>query len=172
MIRLSIIIPIYKVAKYVEHCIRSLEIQDISKEEYEIICVNDGSPDNCKEIVEKLQKEFSNIILINQHNQGVSVARNNAIKRTEGKYILSIDPDDYVVANSFKRILTKIEENRLDVLYFGFEILDFNKKVIWKTDYKEQSKEIFDGIEGYFAARGTILKIQTDLALSYTNVNC
>lgn len=60
--RLSIIIPAYKVADYIEKCIRSLEEQDIPKSDYEIIVTNDGSPDNCREIVEKLQEEFSNII--------------------------------------------------------------------------------------------------------------
>ena len=158
MKQLSIIIPMFNVAPYVDKCIRSLEDQDISKEEYEIICVNDGSPDNCKEIVEKLQKEFSNIILINQHNQGVSVARNNAIKKADGKYILSIDPDDYVVSNSFKRILEKIEGKQLDVLYLSFEILDFDRNAIWKTNYVEQSKNIYTGVEGYFASRGATVK--------------
>ena len=60
---LSIIVPMYNVAPYVARCLRSLANQDLSSEEYEIICVNDGSPDNCKEIVEKLQNEIPNIIL-------------------------------------------------------------------------------------------------------------
>ena len=80
MKRLSIIIPMYNVASYVERCIRSLENQDIPKEDYELICINDGSPDNCKEIIVRLQKEFSNIILIDQENQGVSRARNNGVR--------------------------------------------------------------------------------------------
>ena len=83
-LQLSIILPIYNVAPYVEKCIRSLEDQDIPKDTYEIICVNDGSPDNSQQIVEKLQQEFSNIILINQKNQGVSVARNVGIEKARG----------------------------------------------------------------------------------------
>ena len=63
--KISIIIPAYKVAGYIEKCIRSLENQDLSKDDYEIIVTNDGSPDNCREIVESLQQEFSNIVLIN-----------------------------------------------------------------------------------------------------------
>ena len=102
---LSIIVPAYKVEGYIERCIRSLEDQDLSKEQYEIIITNDGSPDRCKEIVESLQDEFPNIILINQENQGVSMARNNAMAIAKGKYILPIDPDDYVVPNSFIKII-------------------------------------------------------------------
>jgi len=61
-IKISIIIPAYKVEGYIEKCIRSLEQQDLPKEEYEIIVTNDGSPDRCREIVERLQGEFSNLI--------------------------------------------------------------------------------------------------------------
>jgi glycosyltransferase involved in cell wall biosynthesis len=67
--RLSIIIPAYNVADYIEKCIRSLEDQDIPKEDYEIIVTKDGSPDDCQAIIERLQKEFTNIVLINQENQ-------------------------------------------------------------------------------------------------------
>lgn len=156
--RLSIIIPAYKVADYIEKCIRSLEDQDIPKSDYEIIVTNDGSPDNCREIVEKLQEEFSNIILINQENQGVSMARNNGIAIATGKYILPIDPDDYVLPNTFAKILTLTETNDLDVLYLGFEIFDVNQKSIWKTDYSKHKNILYDGVEGYFQARGIDVK--------------
>ena len=106
-IKLSIIVPAYKVEAYIEKCIRSLEDQDLPKDEYEIIVINDGSPDRCREIVEELQKEFSNIILINQENQGVSMARNNGIANAQGKYIMPIDPDDYVLPNSFGSIIKR-----------------------------------------------------------------
>lgn len=156
--RLSIIVPAYKVEKYIEKCIRSLENQDISPNDYEIIITNDGSPDNCKSIVEKLQLEFNNIILINQENQGVSVARNNAIAEAKGKYIMPIDPDDYVLPNTFKHILTKVEKDDLDVLYLGFEIFNAQEKSIWHTDFSIQEKNTYDGVEGYFASRGFHIK--------------
>lgn len=144
----------YNVAPYVERCIRSLQNQDIPKYSYEIICINDGSPDNCREVVENLQKEFSNIILINQENQGVSMARNNAIAIAKGNYILPIDPDDYVVPNTFKNSLVLAEEQQLDILYLSFEIFDEEGKSVWITDYSKQKERVFNGIEGYFAARG------------------
>jgi glycosyltransferase involved in cell wall biosynthesis len=150
MLALSIIIPVYKVEDYIDRCIRSLEDQDLTKQEYEIIVVNDGSPDRSGEIVEKLQQEFPNIILVNQENQGVSMARNNA----KGKYILPIDPDDYIVANTLKRVVEKIENERFDVLYLGFEIFNLRGESVWRTNYSEQEGKCYDGVEGYFAARG------------------
>jgi glycosyltransferase involved in cell wall biosynthesis len=152
--RLSIIIPAYKVEGYIEKCILSLEEQDIPKTDYEIIVTNDGSPDKGSEVVERLQLEFPNIVLINQENQGVSMARNNAIDIAKGTYILPIDPDDYVLPNTFSRILEIAESKQLDVLYLGFEIFDANGINIWFTDYTEQEKKIYNGVEGYFVSRG------------------
>lgn len=153
-IMLSIIIPMYKVAPYVEKCLRSLANQDIPFSAYEIICMNDGSPDNCAEIVESLQHEIPNIVLINQENQGVSMARNNAIAVAKGKYILPIDPDDYVLPNTFSGILEIAESKQLDVLYLGFEIFDAGGISVWHTDYSKLDSTIFNGVEGYFASRG------------------
>jgi glycosyltransferase involved in cell wall biosynthesis len=157
-IQFSIIIPMFKVADYINRCIESLESQDIDKNLYEIICINDGSPDNCREIVENLQKKYSNIVLINQENQGVSMARNNGIAIAKGKYILPIDPDDYLVPNTFKRIANLVEADNYDVFYLGFEIFDVNEKSIWKTNYSKQEGETFSGLEGYFEPRGFNVK--------------
>jgi glycosyltransferase involved in cell wall biosynthesis len=144
----------YNVAPYVERCLRSLANQDIPYNDYEIICVNDGSPDNCAEIVKRRQNEIPNIILINQENQGVSMARNNAIAIAKGKYILPIDPDDYVVSNCLKNALEKAEKEQLDVLYCAFEILDENFNHIWRTNYADLEQKIYSGYDGYFAVRG------------------
>jgi glycosyltransferase involved in cell wall biosynthesis len=153
-ISLSIIVPMYKVVDYVTRCIESLENQDIDKSDYEIICINDGSPDNCKEVVEELQRKFTNIVLINQDNQGVSMARNNGIALAKGKYILPIDPDDYLLPHTLGKLVARAENQALDVLYLGFEIFNASGKSIWQTDYSEQENTIYCGVEGYFASRG------------------
>jgi glycosyltransferase involved in cell wall biosynthesis len=156
--KLSIIIPAYKVEAYIERCIRSLSNQDLPKDEYEIIVTNDGSPDRCREIVESLQKEFSNLILINQENQGVSMARNNAIAKAQGEYILPIDPDDYVVTNVLKAVYDNAKSRNLDVLYLAYEIFDLEGKSVWETDYASKNEIIFDGVDGYFAPRSAEMK--------------
>jgi glycosyltransferase involved in cell wall biosynthesis len=152
--KFSIIIPAYKVDNCIEKCIRSLENQDLSKDDYEIIVTNDGSPDRCREIVESLQQEFSNIILINQENQGVSMARNNAIAKAQGEYILPIDPDDYVIPNVLKIAYQNAVSRNLDILYLAFQIFDKEEKSVWETDYTTKSDTVFNGVEGYFASRG------------------
>lgn len=151
---LSIIVPMYNVAPYVERCLRSLTNQDLAPEQYEIICVNDGSPDNSAAIVENLQKEFSQIVLLNQENQGVSMARNNAIRLSKGKYLMAIDADDYVAPNSLAKIVKKAEDKNLDVLYAPFEWLDENDKVRFRCDFSAFVEQIDTGYDAYFRARG------------------
>jgi glycosyltransferase involved in cell wall biosynthesis len=82
--KLSVIIPVYNVEEYIEKCILSLQHQDIPEADYELIITNDGSPDNSLSIIRNLKKSYSNIVLIDQENQGVSIARNNAIARATG----------------------------------------------------------------------------------------
>jgi len=154
MKHLSIVIPMYNVAPYVERCIRSLENQDIPKDDYEIICINDGSPDNCREIVESLQIEFPNIILINQENQGVSRARNNGIDNAKGKYLLFIDPDDYVDSNTFERVLSNADNNQIQVSFLGFTFLKINGNIHKKVLNENISSKVYNGFEAYYLARG------------------
>ncbi len=151
---MSIIIPVYNVEEYIEKCIVSLQDQDLSKDEYEIIIINDGSPDNSREIVLRLMELYGNIVFIEQENKGVSIARNNGISRATGTYIMPIDPDDYVLPNSLKRILEKAIVRELDVIYLGFTILDQNDKLTWSTSYKEMEGKLFSGVDAYFAVRG------------------
>ena len=144
---LSVIVPMYNVEPYVERCIRSLENQDIEMDEYEIICINDGSPDKSKDVILELQKEFNNIVLINQENQGVSMARNNGIDRAIGKYLLMIDPDDFVEANCFSEKLRIIDEKNLDLGITGYIILDEKYQEEYRYDPNHIGGEVLSGIE-------------------------
>lgn len=153
MVRLSIIVPIYNVEHYIEKCLRSLEEQDIPTNDYEIICINDGSPDGSREIVLKLQNEFDNIILIDQENQGVSIARNNGMDIAKGKYFISIDPDDFVNTNCFSRILNIADEHRCQVLFLGYTILNKDGEIRKVLSYEENKDKVFLGTEAYYIPR-------------------
>jgi glycosyltransferase involved in cell wall biosynthesis len=154
MKRLSIIIPMYNVEYYVERCLRSLEDQDIDRDDYEIICINDGSPDNCSRVVRNLQEEFGNIHLLEQENQGVSRARNNGIEFACGRYLLFIDPDDYVDSNSLSGILKTAEEKEAQVLFLGFTILTQEGTIRNKIFNELATDIIYQGTEVYFVSRG------------------
>lgn len=117
---LSIIIPVYNVEKYVEKCILSCENQDIPKEDYELIVVNDGSPDGSLAIVERLAKEYSNIKVISQENQGLSVARNTGLEAARGEYVWFVDSDDWIEENCLKEVTGKLV-NDIDILQILFK---------------------------------------------------
>lgn len=151
--RLSIIVPVYKVEEYIERCIRSLENQNIPQSDFEIIVINDGSPDRSRDVVAELMKEFSNIVLIDQENRGVSFARNVGIERACGKYLLFIDPDDYVEANTFLAILTDADKHQSDVAYLTFHFLDVDGIVVSKVSNDHLKDRVFGGIETYFLSR-------------------
>lgn len=113
-IKISVIIPIYNTSLYLEKCLRSVMNQSLK--EIEIICVNDGSTDNSLEILKELEKKDKRIKIINQINQGVSKARNEALKIAEGKYCLNIDSDDWVEIGYLEDMYNTAEVNNSDIV--------------------------------------------------------
>lgn len=118
MIKFSLIIPVFNVEKYIEKCVLSCIHQSLSKTEYEIILVNDGSMDDSLFLAESLAKQYSNIEIISQDNQGVSKARNVGLNRAIGKYVWFIDPDDYIAENILCELYSILEEYELDAIWF------------------------------------------------------
>ena len=153
-LRLSIIIPVYNVADYIEKCVDSLEQQDIPVEEYELIIINDGSPDNSKEVVLNLMKQYKNIVFIDQENQGVSAARNAGIAKARAKYLVFIDPDDYVAINSFGRVLESADDMHAQITFLGYKFLNADNSVRKEILFTALKDKVFPGIEAYGLSRG------------------
>lgn len=151
--QLSIIIPVYNVEAYIEKCITSLQNQDIPKEAYEIIIINDGSPDNSRQVVLGLMQQFSNIVFIEQVNKGVSMARNAGMDRALGKYFLFIDPDDYVEPNSFARVLKAADDEQAEVAFLGFTFLNVDNSVKMEMNFPSFKNKAYTGIEAYYNSR-------------------
>ena len=116
--KLSIIIPVYNVEKYVKKCIESCMKQNINSSEYEIIVVNDGSKDNSLNIIKELMPFFSNVSLVSQKNKGLGAARNKGLSLSKGKYIWFIDSDDWIEENCLAEIINKLAN--IDVLAMGY----------------------------------------------------
>ena len=112
----SIIVPIYNVERYLKQCIESVLAQDYQN--YELILVDDGSPDNSIDICTKYAKQYSNIVFIHKINGGLSDARNAGIKIARGEYLMFLDSDDYWEGTSILSDLQKIiNENNPDVIF-------------------------------------------------------
>ena len=118
-LKLSIIIPVYNTEKYVGECLDSCLEQDIPRNEYEIICVDDGSTDGSLKILTEYSEKYSNIHVYSQKNQGVSAARNTGIDIAQGKYIWFVDSDDYIAVNCLKILLGAMEQYNAETCMFG-----------------------------------------------------
>lgn len=116
---ISLILPAYNTSAYLVDCIESCEAQDIEKSSYEIIIVNDGSSDDTLDVATGLSHKFDNIRILSQHNQGLSMARNNGAAIARGKYLWFIDSDDTIARNCLNTIVKMISDMRLDMFGVG-----------------------------------------------------
>lgn len=114
MAKVSVIVPVYNVEKYLEKCLDSLVNQTLK--DIEIIIVNDGSPDNSQEIIDKYVKKYSNIKAYQKENGGLSDARNYGIKLATGDYIAFLDSDDYVRTDMYKKMYEKAVGGNFDMV--------------------------------------------------------
>ena len=139
----SIIVPIYNVERYLEQCIESVLAQNYQN--YELILVDDGSPDNSIDICTKYAKQHHNIVFIRKVNGGLSDARNAGIKLARGEYLMFLDSDDYWEGTSILSDLAKISEENPDLIIYD---LTFR--------YKDNKKEYYpiskEGLTGDYIA--------------------
>ncbi len=129
--KISVIIPVYNVEKYLEKCVRS--IMDQTYRNLEIICVNDGSPDNSLAVLERLQKEDDRIIILNKENGGLGDARNYGLKFATAEWISFIDSDDWLREDAYEMISRAFESNP-DMIHFGMEIVCEDGGVVSPSD--------------------------------------
>ena len=110
MPKLSVIVPVYNVKKYLIECLNSILSQTFT--DFELILVNDGSTDNCGEICDKYASQDSRVVVIHKENGGLSSARNSGLEYASGKYITFIDSDDYYTnEHIYEQCITKLEQN-------------------------------------------------------------
>ena len=146
--KLSIIVPLYNSAKWLDKCLTSLVRQDIPDSEYEVICVNDGSPDNSEEITLSYAQKYKQIKVFSQENKGASGARNTGLRNAVGQYVTFVDPDDYVEPNGYGRLIRQMEDENLDMLRFNYQMVDEQYNLVEKprsAQLIDYSSEIMEG---------------------------
>lgn len=135
MKKLSIIVPVYNAERWLRRCVDSLLNQDLPREDYEIILVDDGSADGSALICDEYQA--TNVGLervIHQPNSGVSMARNAALDAAVGDYVMFVDADDYIERNCLKEVVEKARCSNLDILFYRHRVIT------------EQSERIVDSV--------------------------
>lgn len=129
--RFSIIIPIYKVEKYLRPCVDSVLQQTFR--DFELILVDDGSPDSCPQICDEYAAKDARIKVIHQKNAGLACARNAGIAEAKGEYLVCIDSDDYLLNKDMLAELNEKSKSEPDVILYGYKKL-FESDGSWGAD--------------------------------------
>ena len=145
--RFSFILPCYNVGRYITGCLDSIYAQDMPETDFEVICVNDCSTDNTREVILSYAAKHPNLTLID-HTQNLTAggARNTGIKASKGEYIWFVDPDDAIKPDSLQELYAKAKETDVDVLFFNYDDADENLKV-QREDRTYPDSEICSGQE-------------------------
>ena len=114
---ISIIVPVYKVEKYLEKCVKSILKQTYTN--LEIILVDDGSPDKCGQLCDELAKEDDRIKVYHKENGGLSDARNYGVERANGEYIGFVDSDDYIHESMYEKLYEAIKKSGTQIVECG-----------------------------------------------------
>ena len=117
--KVSIIVPVYNVEKYLQCCMDSLLNQTLT--DIEIILVDDGSPDNCPAMCDEYAKQDLRVKVIHKKNEGLGYARNSGLEIASGEYIAFVDSDDYVEPNTYQNLYNLAADTKTDVVYFTFQ---------------------------------------------------
>lgn len=144
--RLSIIIPVYNAEQYLKKCLESVFQQNLKLEDFEVICINDGSTDKTQQILEEFQKKYTNIILENQENFGEAISRNKALSLSKGEYITFLDSDDYYDALTLSKALQIIASRNLDILYLKMNYISEDYQFIQSLPNLSEN-EILSGLK-------------------------
>lgn len=126
MIRLSIIIPVHNSEKYIKRCMDSiLRSVKLSEDEFEIICVNDGSTDSSRELLAAYGLEYKNVKIIDEENQGAFLSRQKGVEVAQGEWIGFVDSDDEIKAGMYDLMLRTVDaSSKIDVVVCAFEKVD------------------------------------------------
>lgn len=140
MKKISIIVPVYNVENYLEKCLDSLVNQTLK--DIEIIVVNDGSPDNSQDIIDKYVKMYNNVFSYKKKNGGLSDARNYGLKYVTGEYVAFIDSDDYVDVTMLEKMYLKAKKDKLDIVVCDTIEVYGEKEILKKSNLHYSSDDV------------------------------
>lgn len=132
MEKVTLIVPVYNVEKYLRRCLDSLLNQ--TYDNIEILCVNDCSPDNSQDILEEYEKAGRIKVIVNDENLGLGKSRERALNKSTGNYVMFIDSDDYIAADYVEKYINAMKHGDYDIVIGGYtRDIDGKKKTLCKT---------------------------------------
>lgn len=171
----SVIVPVYKVEKYLDRCVQSILNQTMK--DFELILIDDGSPDKCGMICDNWKNKDARIKVIHKENGGLSSARNAGLSIAKGDYIAFIDSDDWVSVDYLEYLYYLIEKYKVDyvecVLYpiHHYEMKKFNEKEVLKFLNRDELLKVYFRIsqpEIHYFACGKLISMKTLQDIKFT----
>ena len=168
--KVSVIVPIYNVEQYLENCLQSIAMQ--TYENFEVLMINDGTPDRSAEIAKRFQDLDERFVLLEKDNGGLSSARNYGLDHASGEFICFIDSDDYIMPMYIEHLIDKIGETDVVIGKYIFDDREIGQKYIpfeCQRINKEYSRDdktreiverlMFDCLSGDFEIQDTIMPV-------------
>lgn len=153
--KISVIVPVYKVEPYLDHCVQSICAQTFS--DFELILVDDGSPDRCPAICDAWAEKDARIRVIHQKNAGLSGARNSGIEAAQGLYLSFVDSDDYIEPDMLQNLVAALEKSDAQMAVCNLVYEDENGILFRYPDFSSLQDQVIDPDtywKGYFSAQG------------------
>ena len=152
MPKVSIIVPIYNVEKYLDRCMQSLMNQTLK--DIEIIMVDDESPDNCPKMCDEYARRDERVKVIHKQNAGLGYARNSGLEIATGEYIAFVDSDDYVELSAYERMYNSVNKHKADTIFSG--IKTETAPGVWREEETEGLESVLNKGEAYQFVLGMV----------------
>ena len=147
-ILLSFIVPVYRVEPYLRQCLDSILAQNLDEARYEVVMVDDGSPDGCPAICDAYAAARPNFVVIHKANGGLSSARNAAMKVARGRYVFFVDSDDFLLPQSVGRMLDIAMAHSLQMMVFSYIKVEESAEASSYEPPRQDSEPVFgSGLE-------------------------
>ena len=150
MIKVSIVVPAYNVEMYLDECLTSCLRQDLAPEEYEVVCVDDGSADGTPQVLARFAS-VANVKVVRRANGGLSAARNTGLAHARGEYVWFVDGDDWIAENCLGRLYAAAVQDDL-------EMLCFNREQVFPDGSRRRGRFGIRGAEGVIGGPEFVLR--------------
>ena len=146
-VKVSVVVPVYNQERHLEECLQSLLNQTL--QDIEVICVDDGSTDRSKEILDEIAAKDGRVKILHQKNQYAGVARNNGFSVATGKYVCFLDSDDFFASSLLEKTYLRAEETNADIILFGAKKYNTETKTVedapwyFNRHYLPKGKDVF-----------------------------
>lgn len=152
MPKVSIIVPIYNVEKYLDRCMQSLLKQTLK--DIEIVMVDDGSPDNCPKMCDEYARRDERVKVIHKQNAGLGYARNSGLEIATGEYVAFVDSDDYAELSAYERMYNSVNNHKADAIFSG--IKTETAPGVWKEEETGGLESVLNKSETYDFVLGMV----------------